>query len=46
MTHASIPKNKREKAGIKDGLVRLSIGLEDERDLLADLKAAFEKVGA
>ncbi|MGM0140210.1 cystathionine gamma-synthase [Enterococcus sp. DIV0755b] len=46
MTHASIPKDKREKAGIKDGLVRLSIGLEDERDLLADLKAAFEKVGA
>lgn len=46
MTHASIPKDKREKAGIKDGLVRLSIGLEDERDLLEDLKAAFEKVGA
>ncbi|WP_308618393.1 cystathionine gamma-synthase [uncultured Enterococcus sp.] len=45
MTHASIPKDKREKAGIKAGLVRLSVGLEDQRDLLADLKAAFEKVG-
>lgn len=41
MTHASIPKDKREKAG----LVRLSVGLEDQRDLLADLKVAFEKVG-
>lgn len=45
MTHASIPKDKREKAGIKAGLVRLSVGLEDQRDLLADLKVAFEKVG-
>lgn len=45
MTHASIPKDKREKAGIKAGLVRLSVGLEDQRDLFADLKAAFEKVG-
>lgn len=45
MTHASIPKDKREEAGIKDGLVRLSVGLEDQRDLLADLKLAFEKVG-
>ncbi|BCA86497.1 cystathionine gamma-synthase [Enterococcus saigonensis] len=45
MTHASIPKDKREEAGIKDGLVRLSVGLEDKRDLLADLSKAFEKVG-
>lgn len=45
MTHASIPKDKREEAGIKDGLVRLSVGLEDQRDLLTDLKFAFEKVG-
>lgn len=45
MTHASIPKDKREEAGIKDGLVRLSVGLEDQRDLLTDLKLAFEKVG-
>ncbi|MFV0560249.1 MAG: cystathionine gamma-synthase [Enterococcus sp.] len=45
MTHASIPKEKREAAGIKDGLVRLSVGLEDSRDLLADLVQSFEKVG-
>ena len=45
VTDASIPKDKREKAGIKAGLVRLSVGLEDQRDLFADLKAAFEKVG-
>ncbi|MQW23290.1 MULTISPECIES: cystathionine gamma-synthase [unclassified Lactococcus] len=46
MTHASIPKNLREKAGIKDGLIRLSVGVEDISDLLADLQAAFDKIGA
>lgn len=45
MTHASIPKDKREIAGIKDGLVRLSVGLEYVDDLLADLQQAFEKAG-
>lgn len=45
MTHASIPKEKREAAGIKDGLIRLSVGLEYVEDLLADLKQAFEKAG-
>lgn len=45
MTHASIPKEKREAAGIKDGLIRLSVGLEYVDDLLTDLKQAFEKVG-
>lgn len=45
MTHASIPKEKREAAGIKDGLIRLSVGLEYVDDLLADLKQAFEKAG-
>ncbi len=42
MTHASIPKEVREARGIGDGLVRLSVGLEDSDDLIADLERAFE----
>jgi cystathionine gamma-lyase len=41
MTHASIPKEIREKAGIADGLIRLSVGIEDVEDLKADLAQAF-----
>lgn len=41
MTHASIPKKEREKAGLKDSLIRLSIGVEDVEDLIADLKQAL-----
>jgi cystathionine beta-lyase/cystathionine gamma-synthase len=41
MTHASIPKPEREKAVITDGLIRLSVGIEDIRDLLADLEQAL-----
>jgi cystathionine gamma-lyase len=41
MTHASIPKEDREKTGITDGLIRLSVGIEDEADLLADLEQAL-----
>lgn len=41
MTHASIPKEKRQEIGIKDSLIRLSVGIEDEEDLLADLKQAL-----
>ncbi|GAB4332729.1 MAG: cystathionine gamma-synthase [Flammeovirgaceae bacterium] len=41
MTHASIPKEEREKAGLKDSLIRLSIGIEDASDLIADLKQAI-----
>jgi cystathionine gamma-lyase len=41
MTHASIPKAEREKAGLKDTLIRLSIGVEDVEDLIADLKQAI-----
>ena len=41
MTHASIPKEKREKLGVKDGLIRLSIGLESIDDILSDLKNAL-----
>ena len=41
MTHASIPKEKREKIGVVDSLIRLSVGIEDEDDLIADLKQAI-----
>ena len=41
MTHASIPKEQREASGITDGLIRLSVGIEDVRDLKADLDAAL-----
>ncbi|MGV3598626.1 MAG: cystathionine gamma-synthase [Bacteroidota bacterium] len=42
MTHASIPKEEREKAGVSDGLLRLSVGVEDIEDLLADLEQALQ----
>ncbi|BBM17061.1 cystathionine gamma-synthase [Enterococcus avium] len=41
MTHASIPKEKREISGIRDGLIRLSVGIEDITDLQDDLERAF-----
>jgi len=41
MTHASVPKDQREKQGITDGLVRFSIGIEDARDLIEDLGRAI-----
>lgn len=43
MTHASIPKTEREKTGIKDNLIRISVGIEDEEDLIADLEHAFNQ---
>ena len=42
MTHASIPKEERQKTGIKDSLIRLSVGIEDAEDLLADLQQALD----
>ncbi|WP_445664610.1 cystathionine gamma-synthase [Fodinibius sp. AD559] len=42
MTHGSIPKKVREKAGLKDSLIRLSVGIEDADDLIDDLEQAFE----
>ncbi len=42
MTHASIPKAEREKAGLKDSLIRLSVGIEDVEDLIEDLRQAIE----
>jgi cystathionine gamma-lyase/cystathionine beta-lyase len=41
MTHASIPKDEREKAGVVDNLLRLSVGVEDVEDLIEDLKLAL-----
>ncbi|MDE2290443.1 MAG: cystathionine gamma-synthase [Elusimicrobia bacterium] len=43
MTHASIPREERLKAGLTDGLLRLSVGIEDAEDLLADLDQAILK---
>lgn len=41
MTHASIPKEEREKTGVVDSLIRLSVGIEDQEDLINDLKQAI-----
>jgi cystathionine gamma-lyase/cystathionine beta-lyase len=41
MTHASIPKEEREKVGVADSLLRLSVGVEDIEDLINDLKRAL-----
>ena len=41
MTHASIPKEEREKTGVVDSLIRLSVGIEDQEDLIADLEQAI-----
>ena len=42
MTHGSIPKEERERRGITDGLLRLSVGIEDADDLIADLRASLD----
>jgi cystathionine beta-lyase len=42
MTHGSIPKEIREQSGIVDSLIRLSVGVEDAEDLIADLQIAFD----
>ena len=44
MTHAAIPKNEREKTGVTDTLIRLSVGIEDVEDLVEDLKNALNKI--
>ncbi len=44
MTHASIPKDEREKSGLVDTLIRLSVGVEDVEDLIADLEQALALV--
>jgi len=45
MTHASVPAAMRQAMGLTDGLVRLSIGIEDPDDLLADIEAALASLG-
>ena len=44
MTHAAIPKTEREKTGVTDSLIRLSVGIEDVEDLVVDLKNALNKI--
>ncbi len=44
MTHASIPAERRRKIGVTDGLVRISVGLEDVNDIIADLGAALHAI--
>ena len=43
MTHASVPQDRREAMGITEGLVRVSLGIEDEADLLEDLERVLER---
>jgi cystathionine gamma-lyase len=44
MTHASVPKDFRDRLGITDGLIRLSVGIEDKEDLIDDIKEALKKL--
>lgn len=44
MTHASIPKEEREKIGLSDNLIRVSVGIEEVEDLIEDMNHAFDKV--
>ena len=44
MTHAAIPKEEREKTGVVDSLIRLSVGIEDIEDLISDLDQALNKI--
>jgi cystathionine beta-lyase/cystathionine gamma-synthase len=41
MTHASVPRDMRERMGVSDGLIRLSVGIEDVEDLIEDLDRAL-----
>ncbi|WP_410325369.1 PLP-dependent transferase [Oceanibaculum nanhaiense] len=43
-THRAVPAEQRAEFGIGDGLVRISVGLEDAEDIIADLTAALEAV--
>ena len=44
MTHADVPREEREARGLTDGLVRISVGIEDVEDIIADLGQALDKV--
>jgi cystathionine beta-lyase/cystathionine gamma-synthase len=43
MTHAAIPEEERNRIGITNGLVRISVGLEDVEDIIADLEQALKQ---
>src|SRR5690606_36213085 len=44
MTHASIPKEERDKVGLSESLIRLSVGIEDAEDLVKDITDALNKI--
>jgi cystathionine gamma-lyase/homocysteine desulfhydrase len=44
MTHASVPEAKRAQLGITDGLVRISVGIEDVEDIIEDVDQALSKI--
>lgn len=44
MTHASIPREERIKIGLSDNLIRLSVGIENDNDIISDLNGAFNKI--
>lgn len=44
MTHGKVPKEEREKMGVKDGLIRVSVGIENIDDIICDFEQAFEKI--
>jgi len=44
MTHAKVSKDDKQKAGITDDLIRVSVGIEDSKDIIEDLKQGLEKV--
>jgi len=44
MTHAVIPRDERLKAGVTDGLIRLSVGIENVDDLMEDINRALDKM--
>ena len=46
MTHKSIPEETRKAAGVSDGLIRLSVGIEDADDLIRDLRQALQAVNS
>ena len=43
-SHSAMPKKEREKSGIKDSLIRVSVGIEDEQDIINDFKQSLEKI--
>lgn len=44
MTHGKVPKDEREKMGIKDGMIRVSLGIENVEDIISDFEQALEKI--